>query len=250
MSEDKSDELVCACCKSTLDSTDSMYTKISCGHEYHYDCIYDAFIYNRKRNTNILECPYCRQTVTHIDEKDGFDFDITIHRGIQHTYNSNWSKLHYGNHNCWYKMGDLFCNKYFTYGNGKDQKYCNIHKNHQFIGSGFCPIQKGQKYCNTLCDNGKKYCFYHAKYESSLECCHIYEKGTKKGQICKKLTMNNNPKCTLHINHINVSSNKTCIAILKKGKNTGNICGKKGVNDTCFCKSHSPLVNELTIISV
>ena len=62
--------------------------------------------------------------------------------------------------------------------------------------------------------------------------------------------MNNNTKCTLHINHINVSNNKTCIAILKKGKNIGNICGKKGVNDTCFCKSHSPLVNDLTVISV
>ena len=246
----KPDEILCACCKCALDTSDHLYIKISCGHEYHYDCIYDAFIFNRKRNATILECPYCRLIVGHIPEKDGFDFDLTIHKGILYTTDSSWAKKHYGKHNCFYKMDDLYCNKFFAYGFGKDQKYCNIHKNSEFIGLGYCPMVKGVKYCNIHCDDGKKYCFYHAKYENSLECNYIYEKGTKKGQICKKITMDNNQKCTLHSKHQTAVPNKTCIAVFKKGKNVGNICGKKAHNDTEFCKTHSPLINQLNIINV
>lgn len=240
-------EIICACCKCALSVSDELYIKISCGHEYHYDCIYDAFKFNRKRSTLILECPYCRMRVSHIPEKEGFDFDLTIHRGITNSSDATWSKKHFGSHYCFYKMDDLFCNKYFVHGYGKDQKFCHMHKNYEFIGQGYCPIIKGSKYCNLQCDEGKKYCYYHSKYENSLECNYIYEKGIKKGQMCKKLTEDNNSKCKLHNKCTSINDNKKCIAILKKGKNLGNICGKKIVNETDYCKSHSTLVNEQNI---
>ena len=123
----------------------------------------------------------------------------------------------------------------------------NKHKNYEFIGQGYCPIVKGSKYCNLQCDEGKKYCYYHSKYENSLECNYIYERGIKKGEMCKKLTEENNSKCKLHNKCTSINDNKKCIAVLKKGKNLGNICGKKIVNETDYCKSHSTLVNEQNI---
>ena len=248
MSNTTHNEIVCACCKSLLESSEDLYTKLSCGHEYHYDCIYDAFLFNRKRNAVILECPYCRIRVSHIPEKDGFDFDLTIHRGITNSNDATWSKKHFGKHYCYYKMDDLYCNKYFVHGYGKEQKYCNMHKNSELIGLGYCSILKGSKYCNIHCDENKKYCVYHSKFENALECNHIYEKGIKKGQLCKKLTTDNNAKCILHNKCIQTNENKTCIAVLKKGKNIGNCCGKKSVNETEYCKLHSTLVNDLNII--
>lgn len=243
-------EIICACCKSSLDVSDDLYIKISCGHEYHYDCIYDAFLFNRKRNAVILECPYCRIRVSHIAEKEGFNFDLTIHRGIVNSKEATWSKKHFGQNYCYYKMDDLHCNKFFAHGNGKDQKYCNIHKNYEFMGIGHCPILKGSKYCNVHCDDTKKYCYYHSKFENAIECNHIYEKGIKKGQMCKKLTYDNNGTCSLHNKCIQSNDSKTCIAVFKKGKNIGNICGKKCMNETDYCKLHSPLVNEQIITTL
>ena len=240
-------EIICACCKSVLESSEEQYIKISCGHEYHYDCIYDAFLFNRKRNATILECPYCRMRVSHIPEKEGFNFDLTIHRGILNSNDATWSKKHFGQYYCFHKMDDLYCNKFFAHGNGKEQKYCNIHKNYEFMGINYCPIIKGLKYCNIHCDDGKKYCFYHSKYENALECNYIYEKGIKKGEMCKKLTADSNTKCKLHNKCSHIIENKTCIAVLKKGKNIGNICGKKSMNESDYCKVHSTLVNEQNI---
>lgn len=246
----QSNEIICACCKTALTTSDDLYIQISCGHEYHYDCIYDAFIYNRKRNATILECPYCRLRVSYIPEKEGFEFDVTIHRGITNFSDASWSKKHFGKMYCSYNIDDLYCNKYFVYGNGKQQKYCNKHKNCELISNAHCPVLKGAKYCNIKCDDGKKYCYYHSKFENSLECDYILQKGCKKGQLCGKLTENNNSKCILHNKCINPIIHKTCVAIIKKGKNIGNICGKKSYNDYDYCKAHSKLVNELNVINL
>jgi hypothetical protein len=243
-------EIMCACCKTALKNSDDLYVKISCGHEYHYDCIYDAFIFNRKRNATVLECPYCRLRVSHIPEKEGFDFDLTIHRGIVNSHDACWSKKHLGKLYCCYKMNDLYCNKNFIFGSGNQQKYCTKHKNTEFIGTGYCPILKGEKYCNIKCDDEKKYCYYHSKYENSVECDYIFQKGDKKGQLCAKLTVNNNSKCILHKQCVKPILNKTCVAIIKKGKNIGNMCGKKSYNDCDYCKTHFKLVNELNVINV
>lgn len=243
-------EIICPCCKTGLQNSDDLYIKISCGHEYHYDCIYDAFIFNRKRNVTILECPYCRLSVSHIPEKEGFNFDITIHLGIKNCSDASWFEKHFGEQYCYYNNNGLYCNKYFIYGCGKEQKYCSKHKNSELLGIGHCPILKGTKYCNIKCDNEKKYCYYHSNYENCLECDYILQKGDKKGQLCAKLTTNNNSKCILHNKCINANMHKTCVAIIKKGKNIGNICGRKSYNDYDYCKSHSKLVNELNVINL
>lgn len=245
------DEIICACCKCPLIKSDDLYIKLSCGHEYHYDCIYDAFLFNRKRNAHILECPYCRLRVSHIPEKDGFDFDITIHRGIINKNDCTWSKKHFGSHYCSYFNNDLYCNKYFvSCGNGKDNKYCYNHKNTEFLGDGFCKILKGKKYCNKKCYNNTNCCITHIKYENSLECDYIFERGAKKGIVCGKLTTDNNAKCKIHNKIPKQNTDKTCVAILKRGKNKGSLCGKKSYNETDFCKTHCKLVNEQHIINL
>jgi hypothetical protein len=243
--ENKNNEIICACCKSSLNCTEELYIKISCGHEYHYDCIYDAFIFNKKRAALILECPYCRIPVSHIPEKEGYEFDLTIHRGIINRSDAIWSKTQLGKYYCHYKCGDLYCNKHSTH--GKEKKYCYAHRNFEFLGDGYCPIKKGLKYCNICCQDDNKYCVYHSKFENALKCNYVYGKGNKKGQLCGKITIDNNVKCKLHNKCIETNHNKTCIALLKKGKNKGNICGKKTLDETDFCKSHTNLVNDQNI---
>lgn len=241
---------ICGCCKSELNLDDILYLRLSCGHEYHYDCIYDAFIYNRKRNTTVLECPYCRSKVEPIKEMDGFNFDVAIHKGIMSSTHSNWSKIHFGNKYCIFKSGELYCNKYYPFGHGNDSKYCSTHKNVEHYGEKYCHYFKGINFCNSRCVNNHKYCIKHLKYENSQECNHIFVKGARKGQMCKNITTNNNQLCDLH-NKITIDQDKkTCCQILTKGKNKGNECGKKVFNDSDYCKTHFPTVNDCNTMTL
>jgi len=224
--------------------------KISCGHEYHYDCIYDAFLYNRKRNTTVLECPYCRMKVDPIKEMSGFNFDASIHLGIAASTNPNWSKIHFGTSHCIYNVGELYCNKHFIYGCGKNYQYCSMHKNVKHMGEEYCEYLKGyQNYCNYKCMISKSYCYKHAKYANALLCCHIFEKGAKKGEMCNKRTVDNKLKCKLHDKPSNIVK-KQCCEILKCGKNKGKECGKTGFNGSNYCKNHFTVVNDLITISL
>jgi hypothetical protein len=239
---------ICYCCKDELSNLDDDYTKLSCNHEYHYDCIYFAFCANKKRGSSVLECPYCRKKVKSLPEKDGFKYDSSIHSGITNYGFGNkleykWAALHQGNDYCIYSKNGKFCNVYGSnYGLGK--KYCWGHRNNEHLGENFCKYKNSQ-YCNHPTTT-KGYCASHSEYATSSECIYIYQNGKCKGTICKKLTLNMSGLCCAHIKYkdkIYSKSNTSaientpitiiCNELIKTGPNKGKICG------VVQCKRHN-----------
>ena len=249
---------ICYCCKDELSNLDDDYMKLSCNHEYHYDCIYFAFSANKKRGASVLECPYCRKKVKSLPEKEGFKYDSSIHSGIPNYGFGNkleykWSSSHQGNDYCIFSKNGKFCNVFGSnYGLGK--KYCWGHRNTENLGDKFCKYKKGQ-YCNhSNTTNG--YCANHSEYASSSECSYIYQSGKYKGTVCKKITLDMSGLCCSHIKYKdkiyskanasaleNIPITNICNEPIKTGPKKGNVCG---VNN---CKRHKKL-NEPTLVSV
>ena len=147
----------CPCCKDVLEESNEYYIKISCGHEFHYDCIYDAFEFNKKRGNNILECPYCRNSVKPLPEKEGFDYCPTIHNGMAYVPGVNtWSKKYKGNGCCVFQdKSQLYCNANANYGSSN---YCFKHQNTVHKGNNYCIFMKKDNYCN-LWSGSSNYCW-------------------------------------------------------------------------------------------
>jgi hypothetical protein len=246
---------ICYCCKDELRNSDDDYTKLSCNHEYHYDCIYFAFCANKKRGSSVLECPYCRKKVKCLPEKEGFKYDSSIHSGISNYGFGNkleykWASSHQGNDYCIYSKNGKFCNVYGSvYGLGK--KYCWGHRNTENLGENFCKYKNSQ-YCNhPTTTNG--YCTTHSEYATSTECSYIYRNGKYKGTVCKKITLDMSGLCCAHIKYKDKIYSKSalenpsitiiCNELIKTGPNKGNICG------VVQCKRHKKS-NEVEPVSV
>lgn len=265
------ESLICSCCKDELSVVEDLYIKLSCGHEYHYDCIYSAFIANKKRSNNILECPYCRKKVKPLPEKAGFNYDSSIHAGININGLSNkvqykWMTQHMGSDYCLYCKDGKYCN-YQGVGYGLSKKYCFQHHNVEHFGESNCIFKNKDKYCNlNVSLDSKPYCYCHKQYASAKECKYVFQSGISKGQICKKLTLEECGLCKGHMKHkdnigklLEKSAEKSselvekyiCSEIIKSGLNKGKPCG------IINCKRHKkaelviePQVNSTKIVEL
>jgi len=176
----------CNCCREEIDSLDNC--NLSCGHVYHYDCIYYAFCANKKRGSLVLECPYCRKKVNPLPEKEGFLFDNYIHGGNYKKQKMDKSKIsttHMGKGYCAFKKGNgLYCNSdHAMY--GLNFSYCYSHRNVAHLGENYCKYKASDKgnYCNLflLGNSNPKFCKNHL---NSTECVEILKTGKKKGMAC------------------------------------------------------------------
>ncbi len=262
--------LICSCCKDELSLVEDLYIKLSCGHEYHYDCIYSAFVANKKRsNNNILECPYCRKKVKPLPEKAGFNYDSSIHAGIINYTDKlkyKWSNQHMGYDYCVYCKDGKYCN-YKGVGFGMGKKYCYNHSKAEHFGEDHCVFKDKDNYCNlSVSQTDKPYCLYHKQYINAKECKYVFQNGNNKGQLCKKLSLDPCGLCTGHLKYkdkidkiIEKSNQKPtetvekhiCSETIKSGLNKGKICGI--VN----CKRHNkqvvavePTVNSTKIVEL
>lgn len=231
---------LCPCCKDDLCENGSDYIKISCGHEYHYDCILDAFEYNKKRSTNVLECPYCRAKVNPLPHKEGYDYCSSIHGGMTYVMgvSDKWSNKHKGVANCCFKnKKNLYCNGTVSLNN----KYCWQHLNVEHLGSGYCQFKKGDNYCNHNSLSNYNYCYLHKQYQNAQHCVYIFASGCNKGSKCDKWCFPNAEEpaqyCLSHMKHKDKPKKEDkpkviCQEILKSGAKKGQICGATN------CKRH------------
>ena len=235
----------CPCCKDDLDEKTDDYIKISCGHEYHYECILDAFEFNKKRGSNVLECPYCRAKVKALPIKDGYDYCNTIHGGMAFIpgISDKWNIKHKGPLYCCYNKKGLFCNGV----SNTSSKYCWQHINVDPLGAGYCQFKKGDNYCNIfLSSNSSNYCYCHKSYENANKCCYVFITGKNKGSKCEKWCWPTEEEpaelCLAHLKHKDkqakiiiekgMGEDVTCPEILKSGAKKGQVCGVKN------CKRH------------
>jgi hypothetical protein len=247
--------IICGCCKDIIEKNDILNTTISCGHQYHYDCIYSAFLGNQTRGKLILECPYCRKKVNPLPEKDGFQYNSAIHSGIlcygegnKHEY--KWSNQHQGIKYCAFSKEGKYCN-YFGASFGVGKKYCWKHHNAEHIGSTACKYNKFNNYCNLKVESDKEYCFYHKDYANVKYCKYITQHGKHKGKVCNKYTFDDNCLCLTHCKYKDKITNITeaeipflktaCCEIIKTGINKGNPCG------VLDCKRHKKQTNQTNI---
>lgn len=215
----------CGCCKDILLESDPLFIRLSCKHPYHYDCIYDAFLYNKKRNQTVLECPYCRKTVLPLPEREGYTLLPSIHFGLN---GANWNTKYIDGCCNFLKDGKYYCNKSEIC--DTNNKLCWAHRNiiHK---EGKCAFKSGLLYCNNTCVG--QYCFKHCKYESLKKCSYQ----SKSGKQCKSWISLENENCSIHQALKEKEKDiVTCKAILKLGKRKGEICGAKN------CKRH--VINE------
>ncbi len=180
----------CNCCREEIDPLDNC--ELSCGHAYHYDCIYYAFCANIKRGTYVKECPYCRKKVNPLPEKAGFPFDNYIHGwcGLgganKKIDKSHFAPTHIGKGYCAFKNGyNLICNApNANYGVGSS--YCFGHRNGGHLGKNYCKYKTlGGIYCNTFliasATGSVAFCKNHL---GSIECTEIIKSGKNKGTVC------------------------------------------------------------------
>lgn len=181
---------VCNCCREEIDPMD--HCELSCGHVYHYDCIYYAFSANIKRGTYVKECPYCRKKVNPLPEKAGFPFDNYIHSlcgvgGVNKKIDkSHFAPTHLGKGYCAFKNGNnLYCNSpNATYGVGSS--YCYGHRNGGHLGKNYCKYKTtGGIYCNTfLIANTTGSVAFCKNHSECVECTEVIKSGKNKGTVC------------------------------------------------------------------
>jgi len=230
----------CPCCKDDLNESAIDYIKISCGHEYHYDCILDAFEFNKKRGTNVLECPYCRLAVKPIPIKDNYDYCNTIHGGLTYIpgISDKWNIKHKGPSCCQYKnKNNLYCNSAVSL-SSFNKIYCWSHSNVEHIGHHFCAFKKNENYCNKY-SGSELYCYKHKTYENAKKCIYTFASGYNKGNKCDKwcwLTEANPVSlCLSHLkhkdkfiensNHVVNNNGLVCNYIYQRGTKKGQTCG-------------------------
>jgi len=140
--EDSEDTKECLIC---YDKLDESCIKIKCGHEFHYDCIVDAY----KMYTNTLrECPYCRMDGGYIKLLDNQIPLKNIHKEytlkkqkliITKTKQNKTTKLNNKNQSSKSLKTEEICKSLLKSGKNKGQQckhfalfnnmgYCGIHK--------------------------------------------------------------------------------------------------------------------------
>jgi hypothetical protein len=243
--------IVCGCCKDVIENDDILKTIISCGHQYHYDCIYNAFLGNQNRGKLVLECPYCRKKVNPLPEKDGFNYNNAIHSGIlcygegnKHEY--KWSIQHQGVKYCAFSKDGKYCN-YFGASFGVGKKYCWKHHNTEHLGINSCKYINNNNFCNFKVETDQEFCVQHKEYAFAKYCKYVTQQGKHKGTICNKYTFDDNGLCLNHCKYANKVNNITepepidlkipCIEIIKTGIKKGNTCG------VLNCKRHNKVKN-------
>ena len=248
--------VICGCCKDIIEKDDILHITISCGHEYHYDCIFNAFLGNQNRGKLVLECPYCRKKVNPLPEKEGFNYNSCIHSGLLCYGEGNqpeykWSNQHQGNKYCLFSKEGKYCNQFGAY-YGVGKKYCWKHHNSEHIGENACKYFKNNNFCNLKVEHEKEYCQVHKDYINVKNCKYKIQQGKHKGELCNKYTFDNHCLCSTHLiykDKINTTSesklvNKIpCSEIIKSGINKGKICG------VINCKRHNKLINANNLIN-
>lgn len=181
---------VCNCCREEIDPMDNC--ELSCGHVYHYDCIYYAFCANIKRGTYVKECPYCRKKVNPLPEKAGFPFDNYIHSwcgvgGVNKKIDkSHFALTHLGKGYCAFKNGNnLSCNS-LNANYGVSSSYCYGHRNGGHLGKSYCKYKTlGGIYCNTfLIANPAGSVAFCKNHSDAIECTEVIKAGKNKGTVC------------------------------------------------------------------
>lgn len=240
---------ICGCCKDVLEVSDHLYIKLSCGHEYHYDCICDAFQANKQAYRTVLECPYCRKKVKPLELKDGFTFAPHIHSSSSNPSSINsWSKEHMGKSYCCFKHNNKYCNQKTL--KNSDSGLCWKHFKHKYAGEGHCKYMDSSKvYCNLNVDSGNL-CQYHSSY---TPCKYVYQKGENKDKICGIYVTNPKHLCPKHLKFEDkidkmlekqkeIQNQPICSEIIKRGKRKGEMCGVHG------CKRHKQMVSKADIL--
>jgi hypothetical protein len=233
------DDIICGCCKDIIEKDDLLNTTISCGHQYHYDCIYNAFLGNQKRGKLVLECPYCRKKVSPLQEMDGFTYNSTIHGGLLCYGEGNlieykWAKQHQGIKYCAFCKDGKYCN-YYGAGFGLGKKYCWKHHKSEHLGPTYCKMKSKDVYCNMFVEPNKEYCFSHKEFINVKYCKYNIQHGNHKGDVCNKYTFDESGLCLSHLKYkdkINIItapkqiiSKTPCTELIKTGIRKGNTCG-------------------------
>jgi len=81
--EELGEQEKCMICGDDLHSNDNMSIDISCGHIYHYDCIYEWWCKIRYGNIYLgeykkRECPYCRKQCSLLPYIEGKDIMVNV----------------------------------------------------------------------------------------------------------------------------------------------------------------------------
>ena len=227
----------CGCCHEEFES-DCDCTTLSCGHKYHYDCIYDAFIFNKKRGGCILECPYCRKKTNPIPIRPNIDYNEYIH--AETPGEIIWLDYKLGNNHCCYQnANNKYCNA--LHHNNTGLMLCSKHKNKIHKGDGYCCLKTStNNWCNIKVVDKKnsQYCWHHEKYNTYYNCCYTFKSGQSKGTNCGILSME--LYCDKHSNQLNKKKNESpntmntentintvqvCVYIYRRGESKGQQCG-------------------------
>lgn len=227
----------CGCCHEEFENEIDIIT-LSCGHKYHYECIYDAFLFNKKRGGCILECPYCRKKTNPIPIKPNIDYNEHIH--AETPSEILWLDYKLGNNHCCYQnANDKYCNA--PHHSNTGLMLCSKHKNKTHKGVGYCCLKtNGNNWCNIKVVDKKnaQYCWHHEKYDNYYNCCYIFKSGRAKGTKCDILSME--PYCEKHLkqNSMNTTSldnsinpvdtlhtTQGCVYIYRRGESKGQQCG-------------------------
>ena len=238
----------CGCCHEDFDNEiDNINVQtLSCGHKYHYECIYDAFLFNKKRGACILECPYCRKKITPIHIKENIDYNEYIH--IETPSEILWLDFKLGsNHCCYQNANNKYCNALHHTNTGV--MLCSKHRNKIHKGIGYCCLKMTtNNWCNIKVVDTKnaQYCWHHEKYDTYYNCCHIFKSGRTKGTKCGALSME--PYCEKHLKQLNkktadltslinltsssssseaiiLNTIQVCVYIYRRGESKGQQCG-------------------------
>jgi len=243
------ESVTCGCCKDIIEKDDILHIILSCGHQYHYDCIYDAFIGNQKRGKLILECPYCRKKVNPLPEKEGFNYNSCIHSGLLcyghgNHFQYKWTSQHLGDKYCIYCKKGKYCNNSEAF-YGFEKKYCWTHHNKEHLGQSACKYlyKNNKNFCNAKVEYQKEYCVNHKEYVNVKYCKYTFQHGKNKGEMCNEYTFDDNCLCNHHNKYKdkimnNEESKISCLEIIKTGINKGKICGI--VN----CKRHKTSIHQ------
>ena len=253
---------ICGCCKDVLDVSAEDYVCLSCRHEFHYECIYETFKYNFKRNPKIIggkhmyrECPCCRFVDRELKERDGYPFSVFV-RENRPLYVIPFSeKTHLGEGYCRFKSpsptqwdGNT-CNRMTT----NVKQLCSYHKDTEYNGHQSCVVVSVSNgvasYCNyssvitseyTCPKDGKPYsvCVSHmSKVAERGLCRHVLATGVRCTRVCYK----GKEYCQEHRSIIKQVSTETppCPWIYKTGVKKGTVCGRAN------CKAHRKVSQEI-----